>query len=121
MVGDDDLQSASARLRDLLDRRHSTVDREHEATAFVGEPGKRLALEAVALLEAARQVPDDVGAQLAEDEDRERRGADPIRVVVAVYADSLAAGDRRLDRLDGAGHVAEQKRIVTGQCALEER
>ena len=94
MVRDDDLEPARPRLGDLLDRGHAAVDGEDEPAALVGEPRKRFALDAVALLEAARQVPDDVRAELAQDEHRERGRADAVRVVVPVDADALAGGDR---------------------------
>ena len=57
VVGDDDVEPARARLGDLLDRGDAAVDGQDEPAALVGEPREGLALEAVALLEAARQVP----------------------------------------------------------------
>ena len=121
VVGDDHLEAARASLGDLLDRGHAAVDRQHEPAALVGQAGERLALDAVAFLEAARQVPGDVGAELAQDQDCERGGADPVGVVVAVNADLLARRDGRTDRLDRAGHVPEQERIVPGHSPFEER
>ncbi len=94
VVGDDDVEPTRSRFGDLFDRGHAAVDREHEAAAFVGEARQGLALDAVAFLEAARQVPGDVGAELAQDEDGQGGGADPVRVVVTVDANALAGGDR---------------------------
>src|SRR2546425_936452 len=65
VVGDDDVEPARPRLGDLLDRRHAAVDGQDQPTALVGETREGLALEAVALLEAARQVPLDLGTELA--------------------------------------------------------
>src|SRR5436305_566506 len=65
-------------------------------------------------------MPCRVGAELAEEEDGERRGADAVGVVVAVDADSRPTRDSVPDRLDRGGHVAERKGIVAGQGALEE-
>ena len=121
MVGDDDLEPARPRLGDLLDRGHAAVDREDEPAALIGEPLERFALDAVAFLETARQVPDDVRAELAQDEHRERGRGDAVRVVVAVDADSRAGCDRGLDRVDARGHVAEQERIVAGRRSFKER
>jgi hypothetical protein len=121
MVRDDDLEVAPPRLGDLLDRGHAAINREDEPAALVGQPRKCFALDAVALLEAARQVPDDVRAELAQDEHRERGRADAVRVVVSVDADALAGGDRALDRVDTSGHVAEQERIVARQRSFQER
>ena len=121
MVRDDDLEPALACLGDLLDRGHAAVDREDEPAALIGEPLKRFALDAVAFLETARQVRDDVGAELAQDEHRERGRGDAVGVVVAVDADSRAGCDRGLDRVDARGHVAEQERIVAGRRSFKER
>ena len=66
-------------------------------------------------------MPDDVGAELSQGEDRERRRADAVDVVVAVDADPLTAVDRRAEPLDGRGHVTEQERVVRDRLGLEER
>ena len=63
VVGDDDVESARLRARDLLDGRDPAVDGQHESAAVVGEPVERLAGEAVTLVEPARQVPVGVGAE----------------------------------------------------------
>ena len=99
MVGDDHVEPARARLGDLGDGRDAAVDGEHEPAALVGEPLERAAADAVALVEAARQVPVDVGAELAQQQHGERRRGDPVDVVVAVDADPPARGDRRADPL----------------------
>ena len=117
VVGDDDLQPPRPRSGDLLDCGDATIDGQNEAAALVGEPRQRLAPQPVTLLEPARQVPLDLGSEPAQDEDGERGGADSVRVVVAVDADPLPARDRASDRLDRAGHVAEQERVVAGQLA----
>src|SRR5687767_12432923 len=120
VVGDDDVEPLRPRLGELLDGGDAAVDGEHEATPLVSQARERLALDSVALLEAARQVPDDVGAELAKDEDGEGRGADAVSVVVAVDADSFAVGDGPQDRLAGGRHVAEAKRVVAGKVSCEE-
>jgi hypothetical protein len=60
------------------------------------------------------------GAELAEQQDGERRGADPVGVVVPVHADAGAGLDRGGDRLDRLAHVAEGKRVVARERALQE-
>ena len=120
VIGDDDVEAARLRARDLVDGRDPAVDGQHEAAALVGEPVERLAGEAVALVEAARQVPVGVGAERAQRQDGECRRADPVDVVVAVDADALARGDRRANRLDGRAHVAEQEGVVLRRLRGEE-
>ena len=97
------------------------VDREQQADAGGRDPLERLDTDAVALLEAARQVPLDVGAELLQHQDGERRRADAVDVVVAVDADPLAGGDRLLDPVAGRLHVAQQERVVGGAVLLHER
>ena len=83
-----------------------------EADALLREARDRLARDAVALLEPARQVPDDVGTRLAQGQDCERGRADPVDVVVAVDADPGASRDGAADGVDRLLHVAEEKRVV---------
>ena len=120
VVADHDLEAELLGVRDLIDGGYSAVDGQNEAAAVVREPGQCLPANAVALVEAARQVPRDVGAELAQREHGERGGADAVGVVVAVHADPGAGLDRGGDRLDRLPHVAEQERIVAGQRAVEE-
>ena len=107
--------------RDLLDRRDPAIDREDQPGFLAGEARQRLAGQAVALFEAARQMPGDLCAELAQHGDRERRGADAVDVVVAVHADRLPVGDRRADRRARRLHVAEEKRVVLEDVGFEER
>ena len=121
VIGDDHVEAARLRSRDLLDRCDPAVDGNEQAAAFVGEPRDRDVRDAVALLEAARQMPLDVGAERAQRQNGERRGADAVHVVVAVDADPLAGGDCRVDPVDRNGHVPEQERIVWLDLAGDER
>jgi hypothetical protein len=89
VVCDHDVEAERSGTYDLGDGGDPAVDGQHEAAAVFCQPVERLAGDAVALLEAARQVPRDVGPELAENEYRERRGADPVGVVVAMDADAL--------------------------------
>src|SRR5581483_10375729 len=121
VVGDDHVEPRGPRLAHLVDRRDPAVDGDDEAAALGRQARERLAGDAVALLEAARQVPVDLGAELAEGQDGERGRADAVDVVVAVDADPGAGGDRRTDPLARLAHVAEQERIVARRFAREER
>src|SRR3989475_5927571 len=77
-------------------------------------------MDAVALVEARRQVPLDLRPGLAQDEDGECSRADAVRVVVAVDADSLPSRDRGPDPLDRNGHVAKEERVVQRLLAGQE-
>ena len=121
VVRDDDVETEPAGLGDLGDRGDAAVDREHELDAVLGKPGDRLRGKAVALLEPRRQMPDGLGAELAEQEDGEGGRADPVGVVVAVNGDPPAGGDGRADRLDRLAHVPERERVVARERSLEER
>ena len=121
MVGDDHVQAELARAADLLDRGDPAVDGEHEPAAFIRETFERAAVDAVALVEPARQVPFHLRTELAQDEDGEHRGADAVDVVVAVHADSLPRRHGGANACDRNLHVAEQERIVQRLLARKER
>ena len=108
VIGDDDLEPARARVGDLLDRRDPAIHGEDEADAVLREPGKRVAGDAVAFLEPAREVPDHICAQLPEDEHGERGRADSVHVVVAVNADARAGPNRGPKAFDRSLHVPEE-------------
>src|SRR5437773_10257729 len=99
VIRDDHLEAASLRLRDLPDRGDAAVDREHEPDAVVGELLERVMRDAVPFLEAARQMPHRVRADLAQDQDRERSRADSVDVVVAVDTDLPPVRDGLLNSL----------------------
>ncbi len=120
VVGHDHLEPERLRLGDLLDGRDPAVDGEDEPDALLGEPTERVARHAVALLEAAREVPHDVRAELAKEQHREGRRADAVDVVVPVDADARPSLDRCADAGDGDVHVAEEVRVVARQLGGEE-
>ena len=121
MVGDHDLEAPRAGGGDLVDGGDAAVDGHDEPAAFVRQALDGPERQPVALVEAVRQVPVDVGAELAQDRDRERGRADAVGVVVAVHADALAAIDGGADRCAGFLHVAEQERVMRRRLAVEER
>ena len=121
VVGDDHLEAARRCFGDLGRGGDAAVDGEHEAAALVGEPRERLGAHAVAFVEPAREVPVDVGAELAQEQDGERGGGDAVDVVVAVDADPPAVGDGGADPLTRERHVAEQERVVRRLLAGEEQ
>src|SRR5436309_12821076 len=87
VVRDDDVEPELTCAPDFVDRRDAAGDRQDEPTALLREPLQRLTAAAVALVEAARPVPRDPGAELAQPHAAEPSGADPVDVVVAVHAD----------------------------------
>ena len=121
VVGDDDVEPQLLGVRDLLDRRDPAIDREDQPGFLAGEARQRLAGQAVALFEAARKMPVDLGAELAQHGDGQRRRADAVDVVVAVHADRLPVGDRCADRRARRLHVAEEERVVLEDVGFEER
>ena len=120
MVGDDDLETTPLGLCDLVHGRDTAVDRHDEPHAVLLEPFERLAGDAIALREPARQVPDDVRAELAQEEDGERGRADAVDVVVAVDADARAVRNGGSDPLHRSRHVTEEQRVVARAARREE-
>ena len=100
MVGHDDVETV-ARLGHLGGGRDPAVDGEDEPAALVRESGQRLAANAVALVEAAREMPGDVRAELGQEEDGEGRGGDAVHVVVAEDADPPPIFHRGTDPVAG--------------------
>ena len=111
----------AARAGDRLVGREPAVDAQDQRGALVGEQVDGLDRDAVALDEAARQVPADVGAELAQRLDRERRGAHAVDVVVAVHDDPAAVRDRVLDGAQASAIAPSAQRIVQRPLELEER
>ncbi len=107
-------------LRDLVDGGDPAVDGQDEPDALLDEPSEGVARDAVSLLEAARKMPDDVRAELAQEQHRESRCADAVDVVVAVDADPLALVDSRANAFDGDLHVTEEIGIVPRHLGAEE-
>ncbi len=112
-------------LRAVLDLGHRSdpaVDGEDELDAVFREARDRcVGRDAVAFLEPAREVPDDVGAELSQRQRRKCCRADAVDVVVAVHADPLAPLDGCAQPLDGRRHVTEEQWVVRDALGLEER
>jgi hypothetical protein len=61
VVGDHELETELLGGRDLCRGGDAAVDRQHQTAAVGGQPGQRLATNAIAVVEATRQVPFDLG------------------------------------------------------------
>jgi hypothetical protein len=120
VVGHDHVEAERLRPRDLFDCGDPAVDRQHERAALIREALDRVARDAVALVEAAREVPVDVRAELAQARHGERRRADPVDVVVAVDADALARRDRGADPVARRGGVPEERGVMPRRLRREE-
>src|SRR5919198_490377 len=120
VVGHDDFEPELARRGHFRRSRDSTVDREDEPAAVRGEPRECLLLYPVSLVEPTRQVPLDIGAEPAQDQDGKGGRADAVGVVVTVDTDAAAGGDRAAGRLTSGGHVAELEWVMSGQRTFEE-
>ena len=82
------------RRRDLGDRGDRAVDGHQQAGPARGEPLDRRGGEPVAVVDAARQVPVDVGAERPQRAHEDRGRADAVDVVVAVHGDPRARARR---------------------------
>ena len=120
MVGDDHVEPERAGARDLGHRRDPAVDGEDEVDAVRRQLLDRLGGEPVALLEAARETPLDVRAQLAQRQKSDNGRGDAVDVVVAVDANPLPVAHRDADPLHCRGHVAEPKGVVARRLRSRE-
>ena len=119
MVGDDHVQPELLGLGHLAGGGDAAVDRQHERAAVRRQPLEHAGIEPVALVEAARQSPAHLGAELPEHVHGQHRRRDSVDVVVAVHADLLACRDSCADPLDRLGHVAERERVVPRRLGLQ--
>ena len=111
VVGDDHVETEPRRLRDLVDGSDPAVHGQDEADALLGESRERVARDAVPLVEPARQVPDDVGAELRGRGPRARSRRSRRRRSRRGRRSSCRRRPPR-ECLDGRRHVAEQERVV---------
>ena len=77
--------------------------------------------EAVAVVDAAGQVPVDVGAERAQGAHEDRGRADPVHVVVAVHGDARAPRDVAEDHPGAVAQAAEgveRMRVLGGEEPL---
>jgi hypothetical protein len=112
MVADNHVQPGRAGRGHLLDRGDAAVDGHQQADAAAGKALDRGGREPVAVVEAAGQLPDGIGAEGAQRADEDRGGADAVDVVVAEHGDARAARQVTADQLDRGGDPGQRERIV---------
>ncbi len=108
VVGDHDVEAGRARRGDLLDRGDRAVDGDQQVGPACGEPLDGRGGEPVAVVDAARQVPVDIGVERAQRAHEHGRGRHPVDVVVAVDGDPRPALDVRQDAVRGLPQAAER-------------
>jgi hypothetical protein len=108
VVGDHDLHPRGARGGDLLDRGDRAVDRDQQLRPARGEALDRGGGQAVAVVDPARQIPVDVGAERAQRAHEDRGRRDAVDVVVAVHGDPRAPPDVAEDDRGGLAEPAER-------------
>ena len=109
------------RRRDLGHGGDRAVDGHQQVGPARGEPLDRRGGEAVAVVDAAGQVPVDVGAERPQGADEDRGRADAVDVVVAVDGDPRAARDVAEDHPRAVAQAAEgveRVRVLGGEEAL---
>ena len=115
VVGDDDVEPGRARGRDLLDGGDRAVDGDQQVGPAGGEPLDGRHRQAVAVVDPARQVPVDFGAERAQRADEHGGGGDAVDVVVAVDGDPRVALDVAEDPLRGGAQAPERvERVRVG-------
>ena len=112
VVRDDHVQAGRARGRHRLHRGDAAVDGHEQPHAAPGEALHRGHREPIALVEAARQLPERVGAECTQRAKQHRRGADAVDVVVAEDRDRGAELQVAQDLLARVRNARERARIV---------
>jgi hypothetical protein len=108
VVGDHDLHAGRPRRSHLVDRGDRAVDRQQQIGPPRGQPLDRRRREPVAVVDAARQVPVDVGAKRAQRAHEDRGRGDAVDVVVAVHGDARAPADVAEDHPGGGLQAPER-------------
>src|SRR2546425_2352170 len=120
VVGDDEIDAELAREQGLAHGGDAAVDGHDDARPVRGELAERLAVEAVALLVAVRDVRADDRAELAERRDGDRRAGDAVDVVVPVDDDALASRERTMEALERPVHIAHRRALLRGDPGRQE-
>ncbi len=112
VVGDHHVEPRSTRGGHLLDRGDAAVHRDQQLDPTPAQPLDRRTGQPVALVEAARQLPDRVGTEGTQGPQQHRGGADAVHVVVAEHGDHRAALDVAEDQLTGRRNARQGERVV---------
>jgi hypothetical protein len=112
MVGDHHVQSRRPRLGHLLDGGHAAVDRHQQVHPPARKARDGRAREAIALVEAARQLPDGIAAQRAQRADEHGGGAHAVHVVVAEHRDPRAPLEVAQNQLAGGCDTGNRERVM---------
>src|SRR5437870_11618443 len=112
VVGDDEIDAELAREQGLANDGDAAGDGNDAARPIRGELAERLAVEAVPLLVAVRDVRADDRAELAERTDEDRRAGDAVDVVVPVDDDALASRERTVEALDRPVQIAHRRALL---------
>src|SRR2546425_118243 len=120
VVGDDEIDAELAREQGLAHGGDAAVDGHDDARPVRGELAERLAVEAVALLVAVRDVRADDRAELAERRDGDRRPGDAADVVAPVADDAPASRERTMEALERPVHIAHRRALLRGDPGRQE-
>ena len=117
MIRNDQIDAQRIGVGGFLHTGDAAVHGDDQRHAGFRERADRLAAQAVALLGAAGDVHDRVRAAGAQIVGQKAGGGDAVHIIIAVYRNLFAVGQRAGDALNGLVHILHQKRGV-GQCAL---
>ena len=112
MIGDDEAHSHLLGVSCGGMRADSAIDRHHRVAARLLELFQTLAVQAVSLIQAARNVVGNPDAHLGEKSAHERRSGDAVHVIIPIHADGAAVSYPLHEVRDGLLHSFHQKRIV---------
>ena len=117
VVGDDHVHAQGVGEVHLLHAGDAAVHRDEKPCALAVQPFDGVAAQAVAVLDAAGDVVQHVGAPALEVVHQNTGGGDAVHVVVAEHGDLLPVRQRLLHTGRGLVHIRHQERAV-GQTLL---
>jgi len=112
VIGDDEVESETARGFCFGKGAHAGVDGDDEAHAFCVCRFNHTGLETIALAETVRHVKPSFAAQHFNGGLEQDYGGGAVYVVVAVEKDGLVVCDRRLKSICGGCHAEHEEWIV---------
>jgi hypothetical protein len=112
MIGDDEVEAEDFGGLGSGEGADAGIDTNDQAHAFAGGGFEDLALHSVALAQAMRNVEANGAAKALDGGLEQDYGGGSVDVIVAVYEDDFARGDRLLDASDGGGHAEHEIGIV---------
>jgi len=120
MIGHDHIQPEQHAVGHRLHITDTAVHRDHQPEAILGQHTQRRRVQAIALLDAVRDVRLDHRAQRAQSLHHQGRRRHTVGVEVAIHGNRLLLTDGLPDACYSLVHIGQVKRVDVQRRALQE-